>query len=218
MTGRVDLVVAACVAVLIALALTPWTPRAPAGRLGRLSAASGLPRGGTGSDRGGRRRGGGHGRGGADDAAIGTGGGPLGVAMVLDLLDAAMQTGVSLPRALAAVGAAIGGSQGRALRAAAAQLLLGASWATAWDGLPQHWRAVPESLEPCWRTGAAAGPLLRAASARARRESQRAAQTAAARLGVHLVLPLGLCFLPAFVAVGVVPVIISLGSGLLGPR
>jgi pilus assembly protein TadC len=34
-------------------------------------------------------------------------------------------------------------------------------------------------------------------------------------LGVRLVLPLGLCFLPAFVLVGLVPVLASLGRGLL---
>ncbi|WP_253181950.1 hypothetical protein [Cellulosimicrobium cellulans] len=34
--------------------------------------------------------------------------------------------------------------------------------------------------------------------------------------GVQLVLPLGACFLPAFVLVGLLPVLLSLGSGLLG--
>jgi tight adherence protein B len=46
----------------------------------------------------------------------------------------------------------------------------------------------------------------------ARRSSAR---TAAARLGVRLVLPLGVCYLPAFVLVGLVPVLLALGIGLL---
>lgn len=33
---------------------------------------------------------------------------------------------------------------------------------------------------------------------------------------MQLVLPLGLCYLPAFVLVGLVPVLISMGSGVLG--
>ena len=33
---------------------------------------------------------------------------------------------------------------------------------------------------------------------------------------VRLVVPLGLCYLPAFVLVGLVPVVVSLGAGLLG--
>ena len=40
---------------------------------------------------------------------------------------------------------------------------------------------------------------------------------AAARLGVRLVLPLGLCLLPAFVLLGIVPFVLSLGGRLLGP-
>lgn len=37
-----------------------------------------------------------------------------------------------------------------------------------------------------------------------------------ARLGVRLVLPLGLCLLPAFVLLGIVPFVLSLGGRLLG--
>jgi pilus assembly protein TadC len=37
-----------------------------------------------------------------------------------------------------------------------------------------------------------------------------AVETAARRAGVLLVLPLGVCFLPAFVLTGVVPVILAL--------
>ena len=39
---------------------------------------------------------------------------------------------------------------------------------------------------------------------------------AAGRLGVRLVLPLGLCHLPAFILIGVVPVLLSTGVALLG--
>jgi len=34
---------------------------------------------------------------------------------------------------------------------------------------------------------------------------------------VRLVLPLGLCLLPAFVLLGIVPFVLSLGGRLLGP-
>jgi len=49
--------------------------------------------------------------------------------------------------------------------------------------------------------------------AQTQREDQSHAQ-AAGRLGVRLVLPLGLCHLPAFVLVGLVPVLVSMASGL----
>jgi pilus assembly protein TadC len=41
-------------------------------------------------------------------------------------------------------------------------------------------------------------------------------RTAAGALGVQLVLPLGLCFLPAFVLLGLVPMILSLAGNLMG--
>jgi hypothetical protein len=37
------------------------------------------------------------------------------------------------------------------------------------------------------------------------------------RVGVLVVAPLGLCFLPAFVLIGVVPLAAGLVGGLLGP-
>ncbi|KAE8762071.1 secretion system protein, partial [Georgenia thermotolerans] len=62
----------------------------------------------------------------------------------------------------------------------------------------------------------APGPLLRRAAEAVRADRQRQAQEAAARLGVRLVLPLGLCFLPAFVLLGIVPVVVAAGGGFLG--
>ena len=48
---------------------------------------------------------------------------------------------------------------------------------------------------------------------RARRRSE--VEAAARRVGVRLTAPLGLAFLPAFVLLGVVPVVASLVSGVL---
>ena len=47
-----------------------------------------------------------------------------------------------------------------------------------------------------------------------RDSSRRRQQEAAAALGVRLVLPLGVCILPAFLLLSVVPVVISLLSDL----
>ncbi|HJA39065.1 MAG TPA: type II secretion system F family protein [Candidatus Brevibacterium intestinigallinarum] len=66
------------------------------------------------------------------------------------------------------------------------------------------------------RTGVALAPLLQSHADELRRGEHRRRQIAAARLGVMLVLPLGVCVLPAFVLLGVVPVLLTLVSGL-GP-
>jgi len=133
---------------------------------------------------------------------------------VVDLLVVAVGAGASVPGALAAVGAALGGATGRDLTRAGTALLLGESWTAAWSHAPLL-GSVLDGLEAAWRTGAPAGPALRAAAAGLRRTRERAAREAAGRLGVRLVVPLGLCFLPAFVLVGLVPVLASLGRGLL---
>jgi len=65
--------------------------------------------------------------------------------------------------------------------------------------------------------GVPAAELLRAEAERQRYEARAAGQAGAQRLGVQLLLPLGLCVLPAFVLVGVVPLIVSvLSSTTLG--
>jgi pilus assembly protein TadC len=61
----------------------------------------------------------------------------------------------------------------------------------------------------------AAGPVARLA-ADARAGWARAATERARRAAVTVTAPVGLCFLPAFVAVGVLPVVIGLAGGVLG--
>lgn len=145
------------------------------------------------------------------------------VAVVLDLLDAAGAAGCQIPAALAGVGRAIGGERGALLSAVAAALGLGAAWEQAWaDGAAigssaavRSLTPVADALAPSWAHGAPSGALLRGAAAMVRRERHAQAMAAAGRLGVQLVLPLGLCHLPAFVLVGLVPVLISLTAATL---
>ena len=132
-------------------------------------------------------------------------------ALLLDLVGAAMLAGAPPAFALELAGTAAGGRRGAAVRDAGAALLLGASAQEAW---PQD---VPvdrlrRCLELSTRSGVPAVPLLRAAADTARRDRHRAGERAAARLGVQLALPLGLCAVPAFVAWGVVPVVLSLAG------
>lgn len=137
--------------------------------------------------------------------------------VVLDLLSSALGSGAGIPRALEATGDALGGPDRVVLRGAASALLLGASWDAAWAGTGERFAHVAEALRPAWVHGAAPRDALRLAGVRIDQDARTRARTAAARLGVHLVLPLGVCFLPAFVLIGLVPVLISLGAGVLGP-
>lgn len=137
------------------------------------------------------------------------------VQVVLELVSAAMRSGAGVPRALEATGAAIGGSDGGLLTRVARALVLGASWELAWLDAPGTFAPMVRALRGAWLDGAAPGEALRAAGEEVRHQRSSAARTAAARLGVRLVLPLGVCYLPAFVLVGLVPVLLALGIDLL---
>jgi len=134
--------------------------------------------------------------------------------LLLDVLDVAIGTGASLPRVLSAVGSAVGGPQGDELVRGGTALLLGASWQSAWAGTGLT--DVVGALEASWSSGTAPGPALRGRADQLRRDRRARTRTAAGALGVQLVLPLGLCFLPAFVLLGLVPMLLSLTGDLFG--
>lgn len=69
-------------------------------------------------------------------------------------------------------------------------------------------RAQP-IIELAAAAGVAAGELLRGEAALERRQARTEAAQSAARLGTALMLPLGACILPAFLALGVAPVLIA---------
>jgi Flp pilus assembly protein TadB len=128
-----------------------------------------------------------------------------------DLLAAALRAGAPMAHAAQAVGAALGGPLGARLGLVARSLSDGAAPAEAWahladvTGAARLVRAAVRSAESGAALGGALGRLgedLRAARA-------AAAEAAARRVGVLAVLPLGLCFLPAFVLTGVVPVVVA---------
>lgn len=165
-------------------------------------------------------------RGGARDRALRAGRHPAAAAAVpaeptvelpvlVELLAAAVRAGAGVPRALAATGDAVGGPDGDALRAAARALQLGAGWEAAWRGAPPRLAPLHRALRVAWADGAAPSDALRAARDEVLHARVAAARTASARLAVRLVLPLGACFLPAFVLVGLAPVLIALGIDLL---
>lgn len=76
--------------------------------------------------------------------------------------------------------------------------------------------AADEILELSVRAGVPAARLLTSEAALARRRARSAGQRAAASLSVTLMLPLGVCILPAFMLLGVAPMVIAVLSSTLG--
>lgn len=77
---------------------------------------------------------------------------------------------------------------------------------------PDAVSAVDGVLELSRRAGVPAAELLRAAAGEERRRSAADQQRAVARLGVTLMIPLGVCVLPAFLVLGVLPLMASVIS------
>ncbi|MEX3610421.1 type II secretion system F family protein [Rothia sp. LK2588] len=92
------------------------------------------------------------------------------------------------------------------------RLHAGATWEQAWDldAVPAELQEVSRALALMNSTGAPSAHILQVLAARHRRHGLRATEKSAVTLGVKLVVPLGLCSLPAFVCLGVIPVLISL--------
>ncbi|ANJ27818.1 type II secretion system F family protein [Agromyces aureus] len=128
-----------------------------------------------------------------------------GAGLELELLAIGMAGGASVERARAVVAAALAehglaghgvADDGRRRAAASARL--------------------DEIVRLAERAGAPLVELLRAEAHRGRRIARTDAATRGAALGVRLMLPLGLCVLPAFVLLGVAPLLISVVTGTLG--
>lgn len=135
----------------------------------------------------------------------------------VDLLAAVLKSGAPLDRALAVVGGAVGGPLGERFARVGRALRLGVAGEPGWRALEDVVGA--ERLVPAAIRAADSGAALAAACARCAadlREGREArAEAAAQQAGVWVVLPLGFCFLPAFVLVGVVPIVLGVLDELL---
>ena len=135
-------------------------------------------------------------------------------ATALGLVAAALRSGVGAVEALEAVAEVDTGQAGRELAVVAAAHRWGQPTDEAWSHVGPGWAAAAVAWHAAHSAGAAPAGLLSAAAARMRTEESRRVEAAVQRAGVLLVLPLGACFLPGFVATTVAPVVLHLLSGV----
>ena len=140
---------------------------------------------------------------------------------MLDLAAAMLTAGRPLNTVLQVLSDAAEPPLNSVLRRAVTELELGASWEQAWDlagkqGTPSARSAAApaavlrDALAFAASSGAPSAQVLHAQAAQLRRRRAREAERRAAALGIHLVLPLGLCALPAFLCFTVVPLLLAL--------
>jgi pilus assembly protein TadC len=133
-----------------------------------------------------------------------------------DLLAVCLDAGMPPASALAAVAEAVPDPLRTELVRVAGLYRLGAEPARAWAGVPAGLRGLGRVFVRAGETGSAIGPALRALGADARAETRSRIDVAVQRAGVWVLLPLGACFLPAFVCLGVVPLVLGIARGVLG--
>ncbi|HVT20599.1 MAG TPA: type II secretion system F family protein [Mycobacteriales bacterium] len=141
---------------------------------------------------------------------------PDAVPVVVELLAGCLDAGLTMPDSLDAASVAGDAVTADACRVAAAALRRGAPAAEAW----QTWTSDPW-LQPVARatarvteSGASVADELRRVANRLRSRRHARLKQRVEQASVWVVIPLGLFFLPAFVLVAVVPVVIGLFSGL----
>lgn len=140
------------------------------------------------------------------------------VPLVADLLASCLAAGATLGTALTVVGQAVDEPAGPILSAAAMADRLGAGPAevvalltTGDDDFDAIGAAVIRSSE----SGAPLAEVLTTTADRARQRWQSDAQVRARSVAVRSVLPLAVCFLPAFLLLGVVPIVAGYFSDFL---
>lgn len=134
-----------------------------------------------------------------------------------DLLAACLLAGSPPANAAAAVADALGGPVGEELRGVVSALRLGADPVLAWaalGGIPplsQLGRGLARALD----SGAPLADSVARLADDQRAALRWAAEEEARKVGVRAAAPLGVCFLPAFVLVGVVPLVAGAAGALV---
>lgn len=140
---------------------------------------------------------------------------PLAVAASLDVLAVCLAAGMAVSTAAAATAAVAPPRLARVLRRAADLLALGAD-----PNMPPGTHdAQTDAVLRLARRSAASGAALADGivelAVQVRHDAAQAAAAAAERAGVLIAGPLGLCFLPAFLCVGIVPLVVGLAGDVL---
>ena len=133
--------------------------------------------------------------------------------VAVDLLASCLLVGATPAHALREVALAVGGSIADDLGTVSRAMDAGAGSDEAWALVDAaDLQSVASLMRRSSTTGASVSPMLSMLAEQQRQQARLVALDAARTLGVRATGPLGLCFLPAFVLVAVVPLVVSLVS------
>ena len=137
--------------------------------------------------------------------------------ITLDLLAVCLRAGSPLVVALDVVSSALPGPLATDLASVAGLQRLGASVDAAWSRYADDpvLGPVVRSVRRSARSGSALASTFERLAAEQRSAALAAGEVSARRAGVLATAPLGLCFLPAFICLSVVPFVLSLAGTVL---
>jgi len=137
------------------------------------------------------------------------------LALMLDLFAACLSSGAPVAVAARSVADALQGPLADDLRAIAVRLDLGADPSVVWRGFggDDRTRRIGLALARGSLSGTASSSAMSAMADDQRSVIRREGEAAARRVAVRVAAPLGLCFLPAFVLLAIVPAVL----GAFGP-
>lgn len=137
---------------------------------------------------------------------------------VVTLLAAALRSGVAHADAVELVCRALPGPASARLVPVAARLRLGGDPASVWAALGADPELAPlgRTLARAHRTGAPVVAAVERLGEELARRGRAEAEDRARSVGVRAAVPLGLCLLPAFLLLGIVPLAVSLAVTVTG--
>jgi len=135
---------------------------------------------------------------------------------LVTLFAATLRSGSAPGDGVALVCAALPGAAAERLSGVAARLALGVDPVQVWESLADDADLAPlgRTLARSQATGAAVVPAVERLAADLARRARADVEDRARAVGVKAALPLGLCLLPAFVLVGIVPLVAGLLESL----
>ena len=132
------------------------------------------------------------------------------------LLGACLEAGAATATALEAVSAALPGAVADELRLVRHRLALGVDPVVVWRGLADHpqLRPLGRAMARAHRSGASVAELVAGLALELAARSRAQTDALARSVEVRAAAPLGVCFLPAFLLLGVVPMVAGVFSAM----
>jgi Flp pilus assembly protein TadB len=134
----------------------------------------------------------------------------------VDLLASCLDAGAAPESSLVVVSRALGGPVGEELLAIHHRLDVGVDPVQVWRGVAAHAQLAPlgRAIGRAHETGAPIGRAVHQLAEELREHARADVETRARSIEVKAAAPLGLCLLPAFVVLGVVPLVVGVFSSM----